>query len=170
MTVETKSPTSESGIWNDPTNPYNDDLNYAYCGNGEGGRTHDYSGYGFTSSGVINAVRVDIKGYSGDGTKHTINVYVWDGSWQLVGTIISEVECDSHQFDASTFIDTPSKLNNIQTRIESVGLAGGAPGNRYVRTCWIPVYADYTPPTPPNPTKPKLDRTIYKGSIASGIR
>ncbi|MBA7490878.1 hypothetical protein ES702_01421 [subsurface metagenome] len=149
MTAETRSPTSESGTWHDPTNAYNDDLAYAYCGNGEGGRTHDYEGYGFASEGMINEVRVDVKGHSGDGAKHSANVYVWDGSqWQLVGTITAGAECSSHQFDASSFINTPEKLNNIKTRIESVGLSGGAPGSRYVRVCWIPVYADWTP-TPP---------------------
>jgi len=144
LTVETRSPTSESGTWHDPTNAYNDDLAYAYCGNGEGGRTHDFEGYGFAAAGIINEVRVDVKGYSGDGTKHSVNVYVWDGAWQLVGTITATAECNPHQFDASSFINTPEKLNNIKTRIESVGLAGGGPTTRYVRVCWIPVYAAWT--------------------------
>ena len=145
MSPETRSPTSNSGTWNDPDNAHTDDLAYAYCGNGEGGRTQNYEGYGFSSVGTITAVRVDIKGYSGDGSKHTINVYVWDqAAWQLVGTITLETECAAHQFDASSYIDTPAKLNNIKTRIESVGLASGPGASRYVRVCWIPVYADWT--------------------------
>lgn len=143
--AETRSPTSNSGTWHDPDNAHTDDANYAYCGNGEGGRLQDYEGYGFSSVGSIIKVRVDIKGYSGDGTKHTVKVYVWDGStWHLVGTITSTATCDSHQFDASSYIDTPAKLNIVKTRIESVGLSGGTPGNRYVRVCWIPVYADWS--------------------------
>lgn len=150
MTSETRSPTAESGTWNDPIYAYDDDLNYAYCGNGEGGRTHDYSNYGFSAVGNIVEVRVDVKGYSGDGSKHTVNVYVWDGStWHLVGTITAETQCEAHQFNATPYINTVAKLNTIQTRIESVGLAGGGPPTRYVRVCWIPVYADWSiGPTP----------------------
>ena len=150
MTTETRSPTAESGTWNDPTYSYNDDLNYAYCGSGEGGRTHDYSSYGFSAVGNIVEVRVDVKGYSGDGSKHTINVYVWDGSaWYLVGTIIAETECEAHQFDATSYIDTVAKLNAIEVRIESDGLSSGPGGSRWVRVCWLPVYADWSlGPTP----------------------
>lgn len=145
MTTETKSPASEVGNWHDPTNAYNDDSAYAYCGNGEGGLTHDHDGYGFAAEGTIKEVRIDVKGYSGDGSTHTIKVYVWDGStWHLVGTITSTTECFAHQFDATSYIDTVAKLNAIKTRIESVGLGGGKPANRYVRVCWIPVYADYS--------------------------
>ena len=143
--TETKSPTSESGTWHDPTNAYNDDLAYAYCGNGEGGRTHDYEGYGFAAVGTINEVRIDVKSHSGDGTKHSVKVYVWDGStWHLVGTITATAQCNPHQFNATPYINTPAKLNGIKTRIESVGLSGGSPGSRYVRVCWIPVYADWS--------------------------
>ena len=146
MTIETKSPTSNSGTWHDPDNAHTDNLAYAYCGSGEGGLIHDYEGYGFASAGMINEVRVDVKGYSGDDTKHSTNVYVWDGTqWQLVGTITSETECFAHQFDATSYINTPEKLNGIKTRIESVGLSAGAVAGRFVRVCWIPVYADYTP-------------------------
>ncbi|GAH05916.1 unnamed protein product, partial [marine sediment metagenome] len=71
-------------------------------------------------------------------------VYVWDGvEWHLVGTITSEAECGAYQFDASSFIDTPEKLDNIKTKIEAVGL--GADEEGFVRVCWIPVYADWTP-------------------------
>jgi len=143
--AETKSPTSNTGTWHDPNNAHTDDLNYAYCGDGEGGRTQDYQGYGFAASGSILEARVDVKGYSGDGTKHTIKVYVWDATqWQLVGTITSTTQCFSRQFDASAYINTPAKLNNVKTRIESVGLSAGAPTSRYVRVCWIPVYADWS--------------------------
>lgn len=150
MTVETRSPTSNTGTWHDPDNAHNDDLAYTYCGSGEGGYAHDYDGYGFSALGTINSVRVDIKGYSGDGSKHEINVYVWDQSvWQLVGTVTSETECDTHQFDASSYIDTPAKLNNIKTRIEAIGLGAGPGASRFVRVCWIPVYADWSEgPTP----------------------
>lgn len=145
MTTETRFPTSNTGTWNTPTNAYSDDNNYAYCGNGQGGRTHDYSSYGFTAVGNISEVRVDVKGYSGDGTKHTVIVYVWDGSsWNSVGTITSETQCFAHQFDVSSYINTVAKLNSIETRIESIGLSGGSPGSRYVRVCWIPVYADWS--------------------------
>jgi len=150
VTAETRSPTSDSGSWNTPTNAYSDDPNYAFCGNGEGGRIHDYDGYGFAAEGNINEVRVDVKGYSGNEGKHSVNVYVWDGTdWRLVGTITSEMPCDLHQFDASAYIDSAAKLNNIKTRIESVGLDGGGPTTRFVRVCWIPVYADWTPPAEP---------------------
>jgi|GEM_PF-1006473 len=143
--AQTRSPTANTGSWHDPANAYADDSAYAYCGNGEGGLTHDFSAYGFSAVGIINAVRVDIKGYTGDSSKHSINVYVWDGSnWHSVGVITSTSECNAHQFDASSYIDTPAKLNAIKVRIESVGLAAGASGNRYVRACWIPVYADWT--------------------------
>lgn len=145
MTIETKSPTSNTGNWHDPDNAHTDDLAYAYCGNGEGGRTQDYEGYGFAAEGTLNEVRVDVKGYSGDGTKHSVNVYVWDGSqWQLVGTITATAECQPRQFDATSYINTPEKLNAIKTRIESVGLAEGGPPARYIRVCWIPVYADWS--------------------------
>lgn len=144
MTTETRSPTSNTGTWHNPNNAHADDLNYAYCGNGETGRTQDYEGYGFSSEGTITSVRVDVKGYSGDGTKHTVKIYVWDGStWQLIGEIIAEDQCHAHQFDATSHINTPTKLNTIKTRIESTGLSTGGPTDRWVRVCWIPVYANW---------------------------
>lgn len=145
MTSETRSPISNTGSWHDPNNAHTDDLNYAYCGSGDGGYTHDYDGYGFSASGSIVEVRVDVKGYSGDGSKHTVKTHVWDGStWSLVGEITSETQCDAHQFDATSYIDTVAKLNAIKTRIESTGLAAGSAGSRWVRICWIPVYAEWS--------------------------
>lgn len=88
---------------------------------------------------------MDVKGYSGDGSKHTVNVYVWDGStWNLVGTITATAQCQAHQFDATPHIDTVAKLNAVKTRIESIGLGGGSPGTRWIRVCWIPVYAEWS--------------------------
>ena len=120
-------------------------MAYAYCGSGEGGLTQDYDGYGFSAVGNIVEVRVDVKGYSGDGSKHTVKVYVWDGSaWNLVGTITASAQCQAHQFDAAAYINTVGKLNAVKTRIESAGLSGGTPGSRWVRVCWIPVYAEWS--------------------------
>jgi hypothetical protein len=145
--IETKSPTSTSGQWNNPTYAYADDSNYASANKDRD--TQQYGGYGFAipNGSTIMSVRVGLDVWTEEDEE--IVLYVskdggagWINSWSSGKLPNSEA---TFWVDATSWTNwsTESINNNkIWTKIEHTK----ANKPSYIYLDWIRVEVAYIPP------------------------
>jgi len=130
---ETRSPTSNSGYWNDPTDAYssNNDYASAFIRN----QIHEWGDYGFSLSDVdIDEVLIGVEHYV-SSSAYSIQVSVYDGSewtqWSDTYTYTTETMLWLDYTDKVEW--TPEKVNAIKTKlIYRVSGGGGCyPNNMY---------------------------------------
>ncbi|MEA3255258.1 MAG: FixH family protein, partial [Candidatus Altiarchaeota archaeon] len=154
----TNAPSSCDGGWSDCANAYIDDSNYATRtseGNGV------WYGYGFSipSRAVINTVKVKIKSYVGDDTKHSISLEVYNGSsWGALYNVTPTVTpCTEEVINVTgDFSWTASMVNSIQVRA-TANIGTGNPSNKWAKICYLPVEVVYN--TPPDVKEPETYNT-----------
>ncbi|MBN1643533.1 MAG: hypothetical protein JW856_01745 [Dehalococcoidales bacterium] len=137
-TVTTNAPTANSGAWTSPANAYADDTNYA--SDGTNNHTHIYSAYGFSVSGTVTSVRVNVLGYCSGNDDIKLELSANGGSsWLATSSTVNLgtgspadnwIDCTGW----TTWTSANINSNQIQARVTHVK-SGGADT----------VYLDYLP-------------------------
>ena len=136
--VTTKAPTANAGSWTNPANAYADDTSYA--SDSTSNNIHTYSSYGFSVSGTVTLVRVNILGYCTTNDSIKLELSANGGSSWLATTSTPTLGTGSpadHWVDCTSWTTwTPSNINSnqIQARVTHIK-------NARVDT----VYLDYLP-------------------------
>ncbi len=136
--VTTNAPTANAGTWTNPTYAYADDTSYA--SDSTTNNIHTYSSYGFSVSGTVTSVRVNILGYCTTNDGIQLQLSANGGSSWLATTSTPTLGTGSpadHWVDCTSWTTwTPSNINSnqIQARVTHIKTGG-------VDT----VYLDYLP-------------------------
>jgi len=128
MPVEERSPTINTTIvkgWLNPANAYS--SNDVRTLTGTAGAEQEYAGYGFTvpSDSEIDEVLLKVEGYLTLPADEELHAQWWDGaSWY--GSIVPLTTVEAiYSKNITSWINTPSKLNALKTRITRFGTVGG---------------------------------------------
>jgi len=145
----TNSPSANSGVWNTPTNAYDNSGNAATSSSID--QQQIYSGYGFSipSGAIITSVRVRLDAWStgsGSSERDDMRLEAYDGSSWLGTTSLYDLpssDSNNHFEDITLWTSwNPTKVNNIQVRVTHV-LAGSNINTESLD--WIPIEVQYYP-------------------------
>ena len=144
-TPVTRSPSSESGSWDNEANAYADGGSSALS-NGDNEQS-TFGGYGFAIPSGATNILVSVRLDAWDETNDDVRLEVYDGSWHTyspnpipLSTSQTTIWCVVTGLSTGGW--TPSEVNSIQVRVthDQDGF-----GTDDIFLDWIPIEVTYTP-------------------------